>query len=66
MSEDNGWDGMVTVMPPPRAGVAASEVERLLVVVDQFEAAGDAERRRLLAYLVDRYGQPQPVRGRRG
>lgn len=57
------WNGAVAEAPAP-AVVPAGEVARLGLIVDCMEAGDDAERRRVLAYLVDRYGQA-PVQGRR-
>lgn len=58
------WNGGVMVQDPTVAHVVpASEVGRLGLVVECMEAGDDAERRRVLAYLVDRYGQA--VAGRR-
>jgi len=58
------WNGAVAEAPPV-AVVPAGEVARLGLIVDCMEAGDDAERRRVLAYLVDRYGQPSG-QGRRG
>lgn len=65
------WNGggvavadQVLVVPAPHE-VPGTEVGRLALVVDCMEQADDGEKRRLLAYLVDRYGQ-QGSTGRGG
>lgn len=57
------WDGG-TQAAEQTLPVPGSEVARLGLIVDCMEAGDDAERRRHLAWLSDRYG-PTPVQGRR-
>lgn len=61
------WNGGVEMVERPALVdvVPASEVGRLGLIVECMEAGDDAERRRVLAYLVDRYGQASGG-GRRG